>query len=153
MNVGKTPSLIFLAMLAAQAPLWASGQVSKRPDPVYAEECGSCHVPYPARLLPAESWRALLRGLDRHFGSDASLEPETAKAIAAYLERNAGPARGGGPAILRITETRWFRHEHDEVPARVWKEPAIGSPARCEACHTGAERGSYAEPELRYHED
>jgi hypothetical protein len=113
-------------------------------DPVWKEECGSCHVAYPAQLLPAATWRVIMGGLDRHFGVDASVDAATARHIAAYLESSADTreARIGG-AVTRITETRWFRNEHDELPAGVWKRPDVRSAANCTACHTQAEAGDY----------
>ena len=120
-------------------------------DPGYRQECGSCHVPYPPQLLPAPSWQAVMSGLDKHFGVDASLERPAQDAILDYLVRNAGrrEASAGGKPLLRITETRWFQHEHDELSARVWTLPAVKSPANCGACHTAAEKGDYAERSLR----
>jgi hypothetical protein len=112
-------------------------------------ECGSCHVAYPPRLLPAESWRAVMSGLSKHFGSDASVDVSSATEITDFLERNAGKKRDAGPALLRITETRWFKREHDEVADRVWKNPKINSPANCAACHTQAESGNYSERNIR----
>jgi mono/diheme cytochrome c family protein len=111
-------------------------------------ECSTCHVAYPARLLPAQSWRALMAGLDKHFGSDASLDAPAAREITAFLVGHAGKGRDAS-GNLRITETRWFRHEHDEVKDRVWKNPKVKSPANCAACHTGAERGNYNEHDIR----
>jgi hypothetical protein len=107
-------------------------------------ECGACHVPYPPRLLPGRSWSELVSGLERHFGTDASLEPAVVAEILAFLERHAGRDRGGPPA-LRMTETAWFRREHREVPAAAWGRPAVKSPANCGACHPAAERGRYDE--------
>ncbi|ADE11252.1 diheme cytochrome c [Sideroxydans lithotrophicus] len=117
----------------------------------WQNECGACHVAYPPRLLPAESWRAVMTGLDKHFGSDASLDAATAREIGAFLERNAGSSRYAttGKPVLRITETRWFVREHDEVPARVWKNPKVRSAANCSACHTQAESGNYSEHNIR----
>ena len=114
-------------------------------------ECGSCHVAFPPRLLPAESWRAVMAGLDKHFGSDASLAPAATKEIGAFLQKNAGNNRyaSSGKPVLRITETRWFMHEHDEVPDRVWKNPKVKNAANCAACHTGAESGNYSEHGIR----
>jgi hypothetical protein len=114
-------------------------------------ECGSCHVAFPPRLLPAESWRAVISGLDKHFGSDASLDPAAAKEIGAFLNKNAGGNRqlSSGKPILRISETRWFVREHDEVQDRVWKNPKVKSAANCAACHTGAESGNYGERGIR----
>ncbi len=121
-------------MPAAKNALWQS-------------ECGSCHVAFPPRLLPAEPWRAVMSGLDKHFGTDASLEPAAAREIGAFLEKNAG--RTTGKPVLRITETRWFVREHDEVPERVWKNPKVKSAANCAACHIQAESGNYSEHNIR----
>jgi cytochrome c553 len=114
-------------------------------------ECGSCHVAFPPRLLPAESWRAVMSGLDKHFGSDASLDPAAAKEIGTFLQKNAGSNRyaSSGKPVLRITETRWFVREHDEVSDRTWKNPKVKSAANCAACHTEAESGNYSEHGIR----
>ncbi len=114
-------------------------------------ECGSCHVAFPPRLLPAESWRAMMAGLDKHFGSDASLDTATTMEIGTFLEKNAGRNRqaSSGKPILRITETRWFLHEHDEVPEATWKNAKIKNAANCAACHTLAESGNYSERGIR----
>lgn len=116
----------------------------------YREECGSCHVAYPPALLPAASWRAILGGLDRHFGTDASLDAGKAKEIGRFLETHAGAGQG---SPLRITETAWFRREHrnghDGLSASVWKSPAVGSPANCGACHRQAADGDYGEGHIR----
>lgn len=114
-------------------------------------ECGACHVAFPPRLLPAESWQAVMSGLNKHFGSDASLDAKTAQEIGAFLEKNAGRSRhrSSGKPILRITETGWFQREHDEVSEKTWKNPKIKSAADCAACHTEAEKGSYSEHSIR----
>lgn len=114
-------------------------------------ECGSCHVAFPPRMLPAASWREMMAGLDKHFGTDASLEAPVAIEIGAFLEKNASK-RKQEPTVkplLRISETRWFVREHDEVPDRVWKNPLVKSPANCAACHTQAESGDYRERNIR----
>jgi Dihaem cytochrome c len=124
-----------------------AGRASMAIDPTYAKECGSCHVAYPPRLLPAASWRELMAGLDRHFGQHAELEPEVRAAIERWLVASAGPEAGaaGAQPPLRITTLPWFRHEHDEVPARAVARPAIRSMANCTACHPGAESWDFDE--------
>lgn len=121
------------------------------PDPLYQAECGSCHVAYPARLLPAASWRKMLAGLSAHFGADASLDAESVAAIEQYLTANARAPRRGERADppLRVTETKWFRHEHDEVPRAWWKSPAVRGPSDCGACHGRADRGAFGERDIR----
>lgn len=120
------------------------------PNPTVKAECGSCHIAYPPQLLPASSWRALMAGLDKHFGTDASLDPQTAATITAFLEQNAGRERSSSAQpVLRISETRWFVHEHDEVPRATWSRKSVGSAANCAACHRQAEQGNYNEDAIR----
>ncbi len=126
----------------------------KRPavvDAKWAAECTACHVAYPARYLPAESWRAIMAGLNKHFGSDASLDAQSVKEITAYLEKNASTKKHKilKDPQLRITETRWFKSEHREVAARSWKNPKVKSPANCSACHTKAESGDFSERHVK----
>ena len=118
----------------------------------WKSECGSCHVAYPPSLLPAASWRAIMAGLDRHFGNDATIDAATAAAIEAFLVANAGRDRSKPPTaepILRITETRWFRHEHDDVAPATFESPAVKSAANCGACHLNADSGRFSEREIR----
>lgn len=119
--------------------------------PLYVEECGSCHVAYPARFLGAASWRAVLDGLADHFGEDATLAPEALAAVGAWLEAGARrrETSAGGTPLLRIRETRWFRDEHPRPSAAIWRHPEVRSPANCGACHTNAESGDYRERGLR----
>lgn len=127
----------------------ADSRVSTARNATWQAECGSCHVAYPPSLLPAESWRAVMAGLDKHFGVDASVDAKTAAEIGAFLERNAGRGRSATKPVLRITETAWFRHEHDEIGAAVWKSPKVKSPSNCAACHHGAEQGNFSEHDVR----
>jgi len=133
------------------APAFADREVFDTSNATYRAECGSCHIAYPAQLLPRESWQALMAGLPQHFGSDASVDVKTAKEIETYLTTNASRRVGALNAKppLRITETRWFKHEHDEVPSRAWQSAAVKSPSNCGACHPGAERGDFSEHAVR----
>ena len=118
----------------------------------WQSECATCHVAYPPGLLPAASWRAVMAGLDRHFGSDATIDAATAAAVEAFLVANAGrdrsPHASAGP-ILRITETRWFVHEHNEIAPATWRSPAVRGAANCGACHLNADSGRFSEREVR----
>jgi len=138
------------ALLFGHAAI-ASGRAGpSASNPAWQSECGSCHLAYPPRLLPAASWRALMDDLGRHFGTDAGVDPATATAIRAFLEANAGRARGSGDeTTLRITQTSWFVHEHRKVAARTWRSASVGSAANCAACHTGAEAGRFSEHDVR----
>lgn len=133
----------------------ASAAESKRTPlpPAYVEECGSCHVAFPGRMLDAASWQAVIGGLSQHFGGDASVDAKTLEPIRAYLEgsaRRKSTAGADGKPLLRITETRWFVHEHDEVPSRLRPGGAEAvKPAACGACHQQAATGSYAERDIQ----
>jgi hypothetical protein len=136
--------------LAGTAAVAGEGSRGAPAHAGYQAECGSCHLAYPPRLLPAPSWRQVMGSLDRHFGTDASVDAALARDIGAWLEANAGsPRRGADPAQPRITRTAWFLHEHDEVPPDAWRRPAVGSAANCAACHTQAESGDYRKRNLR----
>ncbi|MDD2769208.1 MAG: diheme cytochrome c [Methylococcus sp.] len=142
----------FAGILLVSSGLQASGNAAAPPDPAYVQECGSCHAAYPPRRLSGASWQAVLAGLDKHFSVDASLDPKIFTEISAYLNSQAGrqeTASADGRPLLRITETRWFRHEHDEVPEAAWKRPAVKSPSNCGACHTAADQGRYSEHGVR----
>ncbi|MCW8919177.1 MAG: diheme cytochrome c [Gammaproteobacteria bacterium] len=127
---------------------------------LYQSECGSCHFAFQPGFLPARSWRQLMGGLADHFGDSAELAADDRQAIEAYLVTNAADRVAGRRSAkfmqsigrdtpLRITEVRYFRSKHDEVPARLLKHEQIGSFSNCIACHTRAEQGSYAEREIR----
>ena len=127
------------------------GQKRTADNAKWKSECSACHVAYLPRMLPVESWRAIMLGLDKHFGSDASLDAATANEITAFLEKNASTKKHGilAKPLLRITETGWFKSEHREVGARVWKNPKVKSPANCGACHTKAESGDFDEDNVK----
>ena len=115
----------------------------------WKQECGSCHMAFPPGLLPAESWRKMMGGLGKHFGTDASLTAQENREITAYLVKNASNRWRAPSAPLRITETAWFKRKHDELAPAVWKRAAIKSPANCVACHAGAEKGDFEEDRVR----
>ena len=156
MAMNMLPSTAVLVLLGALTTtlLPVTGgtdqEVFRIDNPSYQAECASCHIAYPAQLLSKESWHTLMDDLHNHFGTDASMDAKTAKEIQSYLEANAGRDRADGVRPpLRITETRWFRREHDEVAAALWKSAAVKSAANCGACHTLAERGDFSERSLR----
>lgn len=143
-----------VASLLAVLPLQAGADGHRRMLPAspasasYTAECGSCHIAFPPRLLSASGWERIMAGLDRHFGDDASVEPAVRAELTAYLRAHAGSPRKFDAGATRISETRWFRKEHDEVPAEVWASKQVRSAANCAACHTQAARGDFSERDL-----
>ena len=150
-------TVLSLAVISMSSAACADSAKKPAPtNPVWQEECGSCHIAYPPRFLPAGSWRQLMGSLEDHFGTDASIDAETAATIETFLVQNAKRMKSDGKTVgkagnapLRITETRWFVHEHDEISAAKWKSPAISSAANCGACHREAEKGSFRERDIK----
>lgn len=152
-------TLIGLALLAVAGLVMGSSEhqedgedgyrsrLGAAPFAPYQTECGSCHLAYPPGLLPARSWEALMDGLADHFGDNAELPARDAAAIRDYLVGHAGGRKVRGDQVpLRITDTRYFRHKHDEVPPRLVKDNAeVRSFSNCQACHRQAEAGSFDE--------
>jgi len=119
--------------------------------PAYRQECAACHVPYPPAMLPAASWKRLMDNLPRHFGTDASLDPASVTELSTWLIANAGTSRrvSAAPPEDRVTTSAWFVRKHEEVPAAVWRSPAVKSPAHCSACHARADQGDFNEHDVR----
>ena len=131
-------------------------EVEPMRDEVYIEECGSCHFPYQAGLLPESSWRKLMSGLEDHFGDNAELDAEVQQQILDLLV--AGSADKShykrskqivaslkqGETPIRMTETAYIRRKHHEIPDELVKGNAkVKSLAFCNRCHQQAEKGIY----------
>ncbi len=144
-------SLVLAGGLLAGEAL-ADGKRTVPDNPLYRAECGACHVAFPPSLLPAEAWRAQMASLPRHYGTDASLDPKAANAIAAYLEQHAGRDRGTVVTATeppRITTSAWFLKEHRKVSPSGWTSISVKSASNCGACHAGAAQGDFDERSVR----
>ena len=153
-----SPSSYFARTLVAAAFLsltasWADSYKGPTPPAVYTQECGSCHMAYPAGLLPAASWQQIMRGLKTHYGLDASLDETSQLTLTTWLTAQAGTGKYAreAPKDQRITLSAWFvrKHRAGEVPTAVWRRKSVGSPANCVACHADAERGDFNEDKVR----
>ncbi len=136
--------------------------VALSPNPLYQEECGSCHMAYPPGLLPSVSWRKMMENLEDHFGDNAQLDEDVSQQLTEFLVANSANnsnyrrsrafAYGSGDPDkmipLRITDLPYFRHEHNEIPRRVLKRAGIASLSECNACHRNAEKGSFNEHDI-----
>ncbi len=115
------------------------------------QECAICHIGYPPRMLPTQSWRNIMAGLERHFGMDASLPAKDIEEITFYLAENSTDCWGVELVPLRITSTDWFRRRHNSyvIPPDIWLSRAVRTPANCPACHGNARSGHYSERTVR----
>jgi cytochrome b len=122
-------------------------------DPIYAQECGSCHMAYSPSLAPGLRWIAIMDGLSNHFGEDASLEPGPASRIRAILTTNAAEKwdtraayelQGSNPQDpLRLTATPFWIRMHRGIPEGVFKSRAVGAKGACGQCHSDASTGRF----------
>lgn len=146
----RTPATIAISILAIAM---GAGTVARAAPPTatsaYDVECGSCHLAYPARMLSTFEWGQVLGQLERHYGVDASLDPEAVKTIARHVRAEPSSAARGATGLPRITTQQWFQREHDEVGARIFQSPAVKSPSNCPACHLAADRGDFNENSVR----
>lgn len=119
--------------------------------PKYRQECAACHIAYPPGMLPAASWQRILGNLSHHYGTDASLDADSVRQISTWLTASSGGDATSrvAPPEDRVTRSAWFRHEHAEIPASVWKRLTIKSASNCAACHTRADQGNFNEHFIR----
>jgi hypothetical protein len=103
-------------------------------------------------MLPAPSWKRLMGSLDKHYGTDASLDEASVREISQWLQVNAGTYKRvrEEPPQDRITKSSWFIRKHDEVDPAIWKQAAVKSASNCIACHTRADKGSFSEREIAF---
>ena len=120
-------------------------------SPQYRQECSDCHVPFAPRLLPAASWQRLMSNLPNHFGTDASIDPASAREITNWLTANAGTSKRTreAPPDDRITKAPWFIREHREISVATWQMPTVKTPSNCAACHTQADQGDFNEHNVK----
>lgn len=114
-------------------------------------ECSGCHLAFPPGLLPAASWQKVMTGLDKHFGTDASLSGADTQEITRYLVSHASNRWTANTAPLKITDSEWFKSKHraGEINPAVWKRESVKSTSNCLACHRGAEQGDFDEDNVR----
>ena len=139
------------ALLPAMARADGGTAMPARIPPAYTQECAGCHLAYPPGLLPSASWQRIMGSLDRHYGSDASLDAATVRQLADWLQAHAGTYKrvAEAPPQDRITRSAWFERKHRGVEPAVWKLASVKNAAHCAACHGGAEQGRFNERELR----
>jgi cytochrome b len=146
------------AATAALAALPGRGVPPAELDPVFAEQCGACHLAFPPSLAPAATWDRILADLQHHFGADATLSPEQIAGLRGWLDANAAerwdtlpshlfrvPAADGS---LRITDTPGWRGRHRDIPAATFAAKPVYRRSDCAACHGDAAAGRFAPQDI-----
>jgi cytochrome b len=140
------------ARATANRPYLPFARAALTPDPLWQQECGTCHLAFHPSLLPERSWTAMLADQHDHFGEDLGLSDSTRTALAAYAamhsaEHAESPVAwkinaqiGPGESPLRITETRYWRRRHRSLPDNLWTDTRRSD---CAACHRDAQGAGF----------
>ena len=124
-------------------------------NPLWRDECGSCHGAYYPALLPARSWKKMMAEQSQHFGTDLALDASTTAKVLQFMLDNSADrhlteaafkidqsvARNASPQ--RITETPYWVKKHRELAASDWASPLVKSKGNCAACHSDADQGTF----------
>jgi hypothetical protein len=138
--------VVMFAVIAAGATV-CSASGDDAPRPAALEECGDCHMVFPAQMLPGRSWAAILSKMDSHFGEEASIPEKEVDEIRNYLNSNAADSPNTsaqdrhymsgilpGSTPMRITQTPWWNQMHADFNFDGVKRSHVKSPANCLAC-------------------
>jgi cytochrome b len=161
----RTALAILLAVLAASTA--ATAALTALPgrlvppttlDPVFAEQCGACHLAFPPSLAPASTWNGILADLQHHFGADATLSSEQVTHIRGWLDANAAGHWDTLPShllrtqaadgSLRITDTPGWRQRHRDIAEAVFAAKPVYRRSNCAACHADAATGEFAPQDI-----
>ena len=157
--------LIFLTILISS--LFAESFTNKKTDVAfvnnqfYIKECGSCHFPYQAGLLPSSAWTKMMGNLDTHFGTDASLEAEDLQTLIKYLNDNSAEKNMQYKRSNRIVSslktneipdsistTPYMIKKHEDIRKDLITQNEVKGLFNCIACHKTADKGIYGERDI-----
>ena len=157
--------LIFLSLLINS--LFADDGFSTKTDvaPVnnqlYIKECGSCHFPYQAGLLPSNAWNKMMGNLENHFNSDATVSAENFQTLSKYLNDNSAEKNmqykrsnrivssiPAGQIPDSISTTPYMIKKHNEIKKSLITQPEVKGLFNCIACHKTADKGNYGERDI-----
>ena len=157
--------LIFLALIINS--LLASDNFNTKTDvaPVnnqlYIKECGSCHFPYQAGLLPANAWNKMMTNLENHFNSDASLNEADLQTLTKYLNDNSAEKNmqykrsnrivsslGKNQIPDSISTTPYMIKKHEDIKKNLISQNEVKGLFNCIACHKTADKGIYGERDI-----
>jgi mono/diheme cytochrome c family protein len=147
-------SAMLVPAIIAASYLPVRGLPAGQLDPTYAKECAACHSPHHPSLAPAAAWLKIIDGLSDHFGDNASLQPEQASHLRAYLAANSAEVWDTKAAnllrvpdalgSLRITHTESWKSIHQRVAPAAFASKAVNGKLNCAACHADAQAGRFA---------
>jgi len=157
--------LIFLTILVNSlfAESYSSGKTDVAPanNQLYIKECGSCHFPYQAGLLPSNAWNKMMTNLENHFNSDASLNEADLQTLTKYLNDNSAEKNMQYKRSNRIVSsldknqipdsistTPYMIKKHEDIRKDLITQNEVKGLFNCMACHKTADKGIYGERDI-----
>ena len=142
---------VLIALSAAGLGYADGPRMPSRVPERYIAECAACHIAYPPGFLPAESWQRIMGGLERHYGSDATVDADGVRQISVWLNEHSATGRRAreAPPQERMTRSSWFVREHRKIDPAAWQHPKVRSASQCQACHVQAAQGQFDEHQIR----
>ena len=133
------------------------------PNELYQEACGDCHFAYQPGWLPKRSWEKMMEPgeLEDHFGDNAEMEEEDRLATLKYLLEHAAETSDykrpkktlasikPTETPLRISETRYLKRKHSDIPEKLIKQKDVLSLAQCNKCHQHAKEGVFDDDDVK----
>ena len=128
----------------------------------YYSECGACHHPYPAFMLPSSSWERIQGGLKNHFGEEISQNMKKGEnrisindqtVIFNYLKKYSADTStreisvkvmkslNGARGRKSITKIKYWKEVHSGIAPEIFKSKAVKRKSNCFACHKNFEKG------------
>ena len=155
--------LVFLALIinVLFAENYSAGDVAPVKNDLYIKECGSCHFPYQAGLLPSNAWNKMMVNLDNHFNSDATLDDKTFQTLSKYLSDNSAEKNmqykrsnrivlsiPAGQIPDSISTTPYMIKKHEDIRKDLITQKEVKGLFNCIACHKTADIGIYGEKDI-----
>ena len=147
--------------LSAFSSLVFAQDVAPVNNQLYIKECGSCHFPYQAGLLPANAWNKMMVNLENHFDSDASLNETDFQTLVKYLNDNSAEKNMQYKRSNRIVSsikkdqipdsistTLYMIKKHKDIRKDLITQNEVKGLFNCMACHTTANKGIYGEKDI-----
>ena len=157
--------LIFLTLiinsLFAESDSFGKTDVAPVNNQLYIKECGSCHFPYQAGLLPSNAWNKMMTNLENHFNSDASLNEADLQTLTKYLNDNSAEKNMQYKRSSRIVSslaknqipdsistTPYMIKKHEDIRKDLITQNEVKGLFNCMACHKTADKGIYGERDI-----
>lgn len=162
-GIGGTVALLIYTLSIPNNPVIAAHNLKvnyEHDNPIFVNECGSCHTLYPPTLLPKEGWRALMGDLSNHFGDDASLDTPEYQSILKYLLSHSAETSTQEMSVkmmqslekrdmIAITQTPFWKQRHRHISDETFKSERVKSRANCKACHSDVEQGTIEDSAIK----